>query len=89
MDHAMIGMYGGLDNMAASLADYVVMQTKYGYDAVKNQNQLEAGAKSYLMAQKELQILTGKSADSIKQEQQLRLQSSAFQMKLNHLYLMN
>ena len=85
MDDAMIGMYGGFDNMAASLADYVVMQTKYGYDAVKNQGQLEAGAKSYLLAQKELQILTGKSADSIKQEQQLRLQSAAFQMKLNQL----
>jgi len=85
MDKAMIGMYGGFDNMAASLADYVVMQTKSGYDAVKNQSQLEAGAKSYLMAEKELQILTGKKADALRQEQQRRLDSSAFQMKLQTL----
>ena len=78
-------MYGSMDNLASEVANYAALQTGLGIDAVKNQKQLEAGAKQYLLYEKELSNLTGKKVDQLRQEEKQRQQSAAYQLKMGQL----
>jgi hypothetical protein len=61
------------------------MQTMICKDAVKDQKSLTEGAKAYLLNQKELSNLTGKDVARLKQEQEARLKTAAYQAKLGEM----
>lgn len=82
---ALLVMYGGFEHLSTAVADYLQMQTLAGTDAVKNQKELAAGAKNYLLNQKELSNLTGKSAEALKREQEERMKVAAFQAKYGEM----
>lgn len=81
----LVSLYGGFENLGSAVADYMAMQTMVGKDAVKDQKSLTEGAKAYLLNQKELSNLTGKDVNRLKQEQEARLKTAAFQSKLGEM----
>jgi len=83
----LITIYGGFENLGSELADYMVAQTRVGDNAVKSQRDLEKGAREYLLNQKELSVMTGKSVDALKREQEERTKVAAYQTALNAMDL--
>jgi hypothetical protein len=81
----LMDIYGSMDNIASEMANYVALQTGLGIDAVKNQKELEAGAKRYLLNEREMSNLTGKKIDQLRQEEKQRQQSAAYQLKMQQL----
>jgi len=81
----LVSLYGGFENLGSAVADYMAMQTMVGKDAVKDQKSLTEGAKAYLLNQKELSNLTGKDITRLKQEQEARLKTAAYQAKLGEM----
>jgi len=81
----LVSLYGGFENLGSAVADYMAMQTMVGKDAVKDQKSLTEGAKAYLLNQKELSNLTGKDVARLKQEQEVRLKTAAYQAKLGEM----
>lgn len=86
-NQGLLAIYGGFENLNSALVDYMAGQARLGVDQVKNQKELEAGAKAYLLNQKELSNLTGKSAEALKKEQEERAKSAAYQMRLSEMSL--
>jgi hypothetical protein len=81
----LMDIYGSMDNIASEMANYVALQTGLGVDAVKNQKELEEGAKRYLLNEREMSNLTGKKVDQLRQEEKQRQQSAAYQLKMQEL----
>ena len=81
----LVSLYGGFENLGSAVADYMAMQTMVGKDAVRDQEALTQGAKAYLLNQKELSNLTGKDITRLKQEQEARLKTAAYQAKLGEM----
>jgi hypothetical protein len=81
----LLSIYGTMDNLAGEVTDYVALQSKLGIDAVANQAELQKGAKSYLLNQKELSNLTGKRTEELKQEEAERRKSAAYQLRLSEM----
>lgn len=85
MGQGLAAMYGGFDELAGEIADYTVSMTQVGRNAVRDQNELTSGAKEYLLNQKMLSDLTGKSAKALKEEQAQRAKVAAYQAALGDM----
>jgi hypothetical protein len=81
----LVVMYGSYDNLDSALATYASRAAGFGTDIVKNQDALTRGSKDYLYSLKELQELTGLSADKLKKDQEEREKNSAFQLALSKM----
>ena len=80
-------LYGGIEGLDDAVIDYMASQARLGIDQQRNQKELAEGAKGYLLNQKELSNLTGKSVDALKKEQEARAMSAAYQMRLGEMTL--
>ena len=81
----LVVMYGTYDNLDSALATYASRAAGFGTDIIKNQAELKRGARDYLYSLKELQELTGLSADKLKKDQEEREKNSAFQLALSEM----
>jgi len=77
-----LAMYGSMEELGNATADYMAMQARYGIDTTKNTKELTLGATEYLVAQKELTALTGKSAEALKKSEEERQNSAAYQIAM-------
>jgi hypothetical protein len=77
-----LAMYGSMEELGNATADYMSMQARYGVDTTKNTKELTLGATEYLVAQKELTALTGKSAEALKKSEEERQNSAAYQIAM-------
>jgi len=82
---ALLTIYGSYEALAGATADYTSMLSGYGIDVLKTTRNLEAGAKDYLVQQKELTSLTGKNAEALKREEEERRKNAAYQMRLGRM----
>jgi hypothetical protein len=80
-----LAMYGSMEELGNATADYMSMQARYGVDTTKNTKDLTVGATEYLIAQKELTALTGKSSDTLKKAEEERANSAAYQMAMSKM----
>ena len=85
MGDGLAAMYGGFDELAGEVADYVALQTLVGTNAVRDQDALTAGAKEYLLNQKMLSDLTGKNAKALKADQEARAKDAAYQAAIGDM----
>jgi hypothetical protein len=77
--------YGSYDELNNAIVEYADLQRQVGIDELRDRNSLKKGATDYLIQQKELTALTGKSADQLKKEQEERRKDSAYQIALNKM----
>lgn len=84
-DAALVAQYGNFENLAQVTGDYLALQTQLGIDVKKNSTAQLEGAREYLLRQKELSNITGKTAERMKQEEETRRQELAYASKLSRL----
>lgn len=81
----LLSSYGSYDNLNNAIVEYVALQSQVGVNELKDQKALQKGATAYLEQQKELTALTGKSAETLKKEQEERRKDAAYQLALNKM----
>ena len=78
-------MYGGFDELAVGVAEYLELQSQLGID-VKNDYRINKDAAiEYLFRQRELSAITGKNTDLLKKEEQGRRTQLDYTLKLGRL----
>ena len=84
----LIALYGNLENLSQGTADYLSLQSQLGVSIGKSRADLDkqrAGAIEYLITQKELSNITGKTAERLKQEEEARRRQLDYSLKLGRL----
>jgi hypothetical protein len=93
---ALAAMYGSVTELAKGTAAYMSLQAQLGENAIASDDlndkqsrehylRLERSAGEYLMRQKELSAITGKTAERLKQEEQARRMQLDYTLKLSRL----
>lgn len=88
VDQSLVALYGTVDALGEGVAEYLSLQSMAGMNLRDSifQERLKSGAVSeYLLRQKELTALTGKSAKSFREEEEKRRMNLDYQMKVNRL----
>lgn len=81
----LLAMAGGMEGVANQTIEYMGAMTRMGFDTTKsNQNQAKAAA-DYIWNLTTLSALTGESAEKLKKEQDERLRSAGYLLKLNEM----
>lgn len=81
----LLAMAGGMEGVANQTIEYMGAMTRMGFDTTKsNKNQAQAAA-DYIWNLNTLSALTGESADKLKKEQDERLRSAGYLLKLNEM----
>lgn len=78
-------LYGNVESLSKGTADYLALQTQLGIDTTENFEISKAGATEYLMRQKELAAITGKTAETMKREEEGRRKQIDYNLKLGRL----
>ena len=78
-------MYGGVDGLNQGIAEYIALQSQLGIDETKDRAKAKEGAIEYLMRQKELSQITGKTAETLKKEEEGRRRQLDYNLKLGRL----
>jgi hypothetical protein len=81
----LLTIYGTYENLNGALATYQGTMSSMGFDTFANQKKLNDSSAAYLYSLKELQALTGLSADQYKKEAEERAKYAAYQLKLNSM----
>lgn len=84
-DAALRAQYGSMEAIAQATSDYMALQSQLGVISQKNSKEQIEGAREYLLRQKELANLTGKTAERLKQEEEARRMELAYASKLSRL----
>jgi hypothetical protein len=84
-DRKLRTMYGSTEAMDTALSNYGATMSAFGIDTVKNQSALNKSSAAYLYSLKELQALTGLSADSLKKEAEARARDAAFSQAMGRI----
>ena len=78
-NNGLLAVYGTYDAMASATADFAATLTAAGLDTRNESVMNEAAVKQYLITQKELTAITGKSRDVAKKELDDKLKIAAYQ----------
>lgn len=78
----LLAMYGSMDSLMEASTTYQGFLASFGLDLTKNQKAVAASATNFMYSFKELQELTGQSAETLKKEQEERMKSAAYQAAL-------
>jgi hypothetical protein len=82
---ALVGLYGNLTELSKGTADYLSLQTQLGVDVVADYHNQLKYAQEYLLRQKELSSITGKTAETMKREEEGRRKQLDYNLKLGRL----
>jgi hypothetical protein len=81
----LLAMAGGMEGVANQTIEYMGAMNRMGFDTTKsNKNQAQAAA-DYIWNLNTLSALTGESAEKLKKEQDERLKSAGYLLKLNEM----
>lgn len=87
-NRALAVSYGSLENLSKGVTDYLSLQTQLGHN-IRSTSYMErirnGEIQEYLMRQKELTALTGKSADALKKEEEERRKNFTYSQALNRM----
>lgn len=78
-EDGVVAMLGGFEKANEAVTEYMAAQQQLGINAYIDQQKLLANSQTYLMQQKELQYITGKSIKQQNDELKRRAQQAAFQ----------
>jgi hypothetical protein len=78
-------MYGGFDELAVGVAQYLELQSQLGIDVKNDARITKDAAIEYLFRQRELSAITGKNTDLLKKEEQARRTQLDYTLKLGRL----
>jgi hypothetical protein len=82
---SLLAIYGSMDGLGGAVADYMARLSGYGVDITKLNSKQQASVNEYLIQQKELTALTGKSAETLKKQEEERRKNAIYQMRLARL----
>ena len=75
---SLLAMYGSMDGLGGAVADYMAQLSSYGIDINNLTRKQKESVNEYLIQQKELTALTGKSADVLKKEEEERRKNAIY-----------
>lgn len=84
-NQGLAALYGSVTELSKGTADYLSLQSQLGIDVTKNFDRSMAGAEEYLMRQRELSAITGKTAETLKREEEGRRKQLDYNLKLGRL----
>ena len=79
---ALLTVYGSYEALASATADYGSLLAGYGIDVTRSNKMSQKAVEEYLMSQKELTAITGKSAATQKKEEEERRRHAAYQIRM-------
>ena len=79
---ALLTIYGGFEGLASATADYGSMLAGIGIDVTRSNKMSQKAVEDYLISQKELTAITGKSAATQKKEEEDRRKHAAYQIRM-------
>jgi hypothetical protein len=84
-NRALVGLYGNVTELSKGTADFLSLQTQLGINVEKDYHNQLIYAQEYLMRQKELSSITGKTAETMKREEEGRRKQLDYNLKLGRL----
>lgn len=81
----LLASYGSYEALNEGIMEYADLQRRLGREEFLRGNRLTQGAEEYLVRQRELSQITGKSAQALKDEEAKRRQALDFQLKVSRL----
>lgn len=81
----LLASYGSQEELNKGIAQYVGLQLQLGFDQRRITQNLEQGATSYLIRQRELTALTGKRADQLAEEEKQRRRELDYNIRMSQL----
>jgi len=85
VNDSLVGLYGNLTELSKGTADFLALQTQLGIDVESDYHNQLKYAQEYLMRQKELSAITGKTAETMKREEEGRRKQLDYNLKLGRL----
>jgi hypothetical protein len=85
---ALVALYGNVENLSVGVAEFLALQNQLGSTVTFQRQGFDnqrLAIQDYLIRQKELTALTGKSADTLKREEEGRRKQLDYNLKLGRL----
>lgn len=81
----LVALYKNMEGLSQGAAEYLALQNQLGFQGEKDVARQKQSVEEYLIRQKELSAITGKSADTLRREEEGRRKQLDYNLKLGRL----
>lgn len=81
----LVALYKNMEGLSQGAAEYLALQNQLGFQGEKDFYRQKQSVEEYLIRQKELSAITGKSADTLRREEEGRRKQLDYNLKLGRL----
>ena len=81
----LVALYKNIEGLSQGAAEYLALQNQLGFQGKKTFESQRQSVEEYLIRQKELTAITGKSADTLRREEEGRRKQLDYNLKLGRL----
>ena len=81
----LVALYKNIEGLSQGAAEYLALQNQLGFQGEKTFARQRQSVEEYLIRQKELTAITGKSADTLRREEEGRRKQLDYNLKLGRL----